>query len=228
MNEVFMTRAIKIYANSTRHSLFITAVGVFMLLICLMLINSYWHEAKLVLIFLTLASGVVLITGITKQIEPKCSFDISPQQLVYLHRCGHWQLPWSEIKYIAPLHSTRGVEQQALPYVGIVINDLVRLADLITPRLANKLLHEQRPLLILAVQHELLKVEDITLRFSPYKTKAGIITGPKGEFLHQCENLKAAFGFHLYIPSSALDRSVEEFSVLLNECRVASASYDDE
>ncbi|QOL24949.1 DUF2982 domain-containing protein [Thalassotalea sp. LPB0316] len=220
-----MTTEIKIFPTSTRHSLFLSALGAVLLLICLLLINAYWQQAKLVLMFLTLASAVVLITGLSKHIEPKCSFNITPDGLTYLHRCGRWQLSWHAIKYIAPLRSTRGVEQQSLPYVGIVLTQLIDISTAITPRLANKLLHEQKPLLILAVQHDLLKVEDITLRFSPYKSAAGTITGPVGEFLHQCESLHKAFGFHLYIPSTALDRSVEDFSALLNQCKTASKNY---
>ncbi|WP_284207580.1 DUF2982 domain-containing protein [Thalassotalea eurytherma] len=223
-----MTQSIKIHSNATRHSLFITVLGCVMLLICLLLSNYLWSEAKLVLIFLTLVSVVVLVTGITKHIEPKCSFEISPQAVVYQHRCGQWQLAWSDIRYIAPVTTSRGIEQQTLPYVGIRLEELDKFAEAITPRLANKLIHEQRPLLILAVQHGLLSVEQITLRFQPYKSAYGLIKGPIAEFLYQSANLQQAFGFHLMIPSTALDRSIEEFSVLLKQCKESAQGYVDE
>ena len=139
--------------------------------------------------------------------------------MVFQHRVGNWQLLWQQIRYIAQLTSTYGIDVQTLPYIGIKLMDKRVLEHSISHRLANRLIHEQRPLLIWALNHQLVTLEESIINFSPYKGEGQIIKGPKAAFLHQVTTLEKAFGFHLFIHQFSLDREMKAFCHLLNQCR---------
>ena len=98
----------------------------------------------------------------------------------------------------------------------------------INPGLANRLIHEQRPLITFAVMNQLLLLEQVQLNFEPYELPSGEnVKGPIAAFLHHTEVLQAAYGYHLYIPDTAIDRELSEFIRLLKQCKSASLDYDD-
>ena len=220
-------KAIHIYPNGNKHRLFLVVLGIFLLAINLMLISSFWQSAKLLLIFTSLAAFVVFISGITKWLEPAFSFTLTPKNLTYHHRCGDYQLLWRDIKHISELEMTVGVERQSLPYIAISLHSLDAIVDTISPRLANKLIHEQKSLLIWCVQRYLVEMEDITMKFEPFKLQDRVITGPIAEFLHHCTTLHQALGYHLVIPTTALDRDTMAFSQLLKQCQISAKQYND-
>ncbi|MEW6982842.1 DUF2982 domain-containing protein [Colwelliaceae bacterium 6471] len=211
---------IAISPSANRHGLFLTLLGIF-LFICFLLISSwYFQQARLVLIFCFLMCLVITVIGLLKQYEPRVSFLITPEHIVHQHKYGQWSIVWPQIKRIGVINETVGLSSRTLPYVGISLNDIKSIADNISPRLASRLIHEQRVLLVYCVGQRLLSVEQSVINFSPFKHSDGTITkGPIAAFLHQSHLLNQVLGYHLYVNASSLDRPLEEFSALLQQCK---------
>lgn len=218
---------INIKAQANHHAIFLLLTGFTLLLITLLVSQHYWHSFKLVLIFIFLVALVVIITGVAKYLQPQFSYFITPQKLEYKHIYGKWQLAWQQIQAIKPIREVYGIDTIDLPYIGIRLVDLEELAQQISPRLANRLIHEQQPLLKFAFVQQLLSLEQIQINFTPFTLESGAeISGPIAAFLHHCKSLQSALGYHLYLPETSMDRELEEFHQLLNQCQRASQHYN--
>lgn len=212
--------------KSKRNGLFLLILGLIFMLICFMLNLAYWHVFKLQLTALMLASFIIVLIGYFKHSEPNISYELTPQIIKYHHRRGEWQINWSDIIRIGEVNAGIQGEKIRLPYLGIRLTSLEPLAKSITPRLANKLIHEQQELIKLAVQNSQLTVQQGAISFSEYKTNFKLFKGPVAAWLQQSENLALAYGYHLYIPEDSFDRSQKEFLSLLKQCQTYSSQYD--
>jgi len=100
------------------------------------------------------------------------------------------------------------------------------LAKQISPRLANRLIHEQKPLLAFAVKQQRLTLEQCQLSFEPFELPSGeLLKGPLAAFFHHCTVLKTAFGYHLFLPETAIDRELIDFHQLLIQCMSSAKRY---
>ena len=79
---------INIKAQASHHAVFLLLVGFVLLLLTLLVSQYYWQAFKLVLIFVFLVSLVVMLTGLTKYLQPQFSYHITPEKLKYLHIYG--------------------------------------------------------------------------------------------------------------------------------------------
>ena len=218
---------IRIKAHTNKHDRFLIVVAALIAGITLFISQLFWQEHKLPLMFSYLTALVFAITGLAKLSEPAFSILLSPEYLSYQHRNGQWQVNWQQIQRFDLVKETIGLEQIELAYVGIKLVDIDMLAKQISPRLANKLIHEQKPLISFAVRYQLIPFERGIICFEPYQLTSGeLIKGPIAAFLHHSKNLHDAFGFHLYLPASSLDRDLAEFNQLLRQCKQHSQSYN--
>lgn len=217
---------INIKAKANHHAVFLILLAVVIFIITLILSQYYWRSQRLILIFIYLLALVILFTGLLKRSEPSVSMILTPRDINYHHRYGNWTLTWQQIQSINTIKEIVGLSTVVLPYVGIRLKSLDSLAEQISPRLANRLIHEQRPLLIFSVQQQLLSFEEIQLNFTPYTLGSGkIIKGPLAAFLHHCQILQKGLGYHLYIPESSTDRELEAFCQLLKQCQHYANNY---
>jgi hypothetical protein len=216
---------INIIARAKHNAYSLALIGMTSLALVLIMMSKYWLEAKLVLILLLLVSLILVFIGITKILEPVSSFSLTPSYLRYQHKYGQWQLPWHDIVDIRQISESVWLEQINLPYVGIRLHQLTALIDNMSPRLASRLIHEHRPLIIFCVQHKLIEFEQGIINFSPFTLEKKAITGPRAAFLHQMMILKGALGYHLYLPESALDRDCQAFCQLLKSCQQNAKNY---
>ena len=219
---------IKIKANANQHAWFLILVGGIMAILTLLLSQHYGQDDRLVFIFLYLQALVIIIIGLFKCSEPKYSFYLTPQGIQYNHRYGTWNIEWQQIQNINIIRETFGLLSVDLPYIGIKLKNITPLADQISPRLANKLIHEQRPLLGFSFKHHLLSLEQTQLNFTSFTLQSGqIIKGPLAAFMHHSQALQSSMGYHLYLPETSIDREVTEFCQLLNQCMAASINYQE-
>lgn len=210
------------------HAFFSLLLGYTLFLITLLLGQYFWQQARLPLILIILVSLVIIFIGIVKLSEPKFSFKLTPAALSYYHRYGQWRLEWQYISYISQLTETYGIDQKSLPYIGIRLTSLTPIVNSISPRLASRLIHEQRPLLAFCIRYQLLTSEQCTINFEPYIAENNrVLKGTVAAFLHHTEILKSALGYHLYLPQTALDREINDFSVLLKQCKNSAITYDN-
>jgi hypothetical protein len=220
-----MTPTILIKPLARHHANFLTLLGGITLLLTLLLCNFFWQQARLPLMLMILIAIVIIFIGILKWSEPQHSFILTPQKLHFAHRYGFWQLNWQQISHINKISETFGIEQYQLAYIGIRLYNLSDLASTISPRLASRLLHEQRPLLAFCLRHQIISADQSIINFTVFNDNNGNqVSGPIAAFLHHCELLNKALGYHLYLPESALDREINEFISLLKSCKNNSIS----
>jgi len=218
--------AINIKAQSSHHALFLMILAGTFALFTLVFSQDYWPRFNLVLIFIYLSTLVTFITGLAKYLQPQYSLCLDPKGIKYQHSYGHWQINWQQIERISLINETIGLTQIQLPYIGIRLTHLTDLAKQISPRLANRLIHEQKPLLALAIKLNLLSMEQSQLNFSPYLLASGeILKGPLAAFLHHSSALHLAFGYHVFLPETAIDRDLDKFCQLLQQCKKSSVTY---
>lgn len=218
---------INIKAQASHHAIFLLLVGFILFLLTLLVSQYYWQPLRLVLIFIFLVALVIMITGVAKYLQPQFSYHITPQKLEYQHIYGKWQLAWQQIQAIKPIREAHGLNTINLPYIGIRLVNLETLAQQISPRLANRLIHEQQPLLKFSFVQQLLSLEEIQINFTPFSLQSGLeIKGPIAAFLHHCQSLQSALGYHLYLPETSMDRELNEFHQLLKQCQNTSQYYD--
>jgi len=220
---------INIRAHANKHALFLMSLGMVLFFIVLLISQFYWQEFQSILIFCYLTTFIISLSGIVKRLEPYFSFTLSPEKIIYHHRYGQWQLDWHQIKRVAIVKETVGLETIELPYIGIKLHNIELLATQISPRLANRLIHEQKPLISFAIRYNLMTLSQGVICFDSYKlTHGNMISGPLAAFLYHCEALESAFGYQLFIPTTSLDRELSSFCALLFQCKDASSDYQDD
>ena len=218
---------INIKAQANHHAIFLMLLGFTLLMVTLLVSQHYWHTIKLILMFIFLVSLVVIITGVAKYFQPQFSYHITPKKLKYQHIYGNWQLSWQQIQSMNPIREVSGINTISLPYIGIRLVNLETLAQQISPRLANRLIHEQQPLLKFAFIQQALSLEQIQINFTPFTLHSGLkVSGPIGAFLHHCQSLQSALGYHLYLPEASMDRELNDFHQLLRQCQHTSQYYN--
>ena len=181
---------INIKAKANQHGVFLMLLAVVIFFCTLVVSEYYWRSHHLIMVFFYLLAIVIFFTGVLKRSEPEISFEISPQYLQYNHRQGKWTLTWQQIHNINTIREVVGLATIELTYIGIKLKNIEDVAAQISPRLANRLIHEQRPLLSFALVNQLLTLEDTQLNFEPYVlSSGGLVKGPIAAFLHHCQTL---------------------------------------
>ena len=219
-----MNTVIDIKPNSKRNQLFTLWLGAGLLFLSVLLNSLYFEQAKFVLLFLTFIAIVTLFIGVLKRNEPNISYSISKEKITYHHRCGELNLYWQNIERIATITSEVNIEAIQLPFVAIKLKDINKLVNNVSARLANRLIHEQKTLIALAVKNGYLSIEKAIINFDAYEYKDSngqtkTIKGPIAAWLHRCEALHQAYGFHIFLPEDSIDRELAQFVVLLTDCQ---------
>lgn len=220
--------AIKIKAIAKHHNLFLMTIGISLLMLVLAVSAHLWQEYRLVLMFCALTSLVIFFVGVVKRLEPHYSVVLSKESICYQHKYGNWTIEWKNIQRIGEVLIDIGIEKRQLPYVGIKLKSEMAISDSISLRLASRLPHEQRPLTTIAITQSLTTLEKAQISFEPYKLASNeSIKGPKAFFMHHTNMLQHAYGYHLFLPASALDRGIADFITLLRECKSHADTYPE-
>ena len=180
-------------------------------------------------------SGVLLLLGIGKLIEPPVSLAITPEHITYLHRRGSWQISWDNIiRYDVPRVS-RLLDLEDAPFLGFRLHDIDEVLQSISPRLASALLFEQRQLLTMALRHQRPDKSDYSEYFEipdKYVSPEGIVyKGLIASFAVRMQQVRELLGYDLYVSATALDRDVYEFIAHLQKLQASrneAASQSDD
>jgi len=195
------------------------ALGGILILISMCLNLLYWDEYKIQLMMIFLACSIVFLAGILKHSEPDISYELTRKQLCFYHRTGNWKINWQDIARLDQPSANNIFEKISLPYVGIKLKDIALIADNISPRLANKLIHEQRELLILAAKNNEIKLDSGLISFEPFTLNKKTYKGPIAAWLFRTEQLNQVYGYHLFLPETGFDRDLDDFLNLLKQCK---------
>ena len=177
------------------------------------------NPAPLVGYFWLIASLCALLIGLVKQFEPEQALRLGAQTLTYVHKYGQWSLPWQAIQRVGQPRVLQGLEHQTLSYVAIRLKDPHSIIGHITPRLANRLMLQQRPLLLLAEQscptgqcYSASMLEDDEYRLPDGRRLHGL----QAMFAHRQRKLREALGYDLFIETQDLAMPAERVIALLN------------
>lgn len=170
-------------------------------------------------------SGILLLLGVGKLIEPSVSLVITPEHIRYLHRRGSWQISWDNIiRYDVP-RINRVLELEDAPFIGFRLYNVDEVLQSISPRLASALLFDQRQLLIMALRHERPDEADYSKYFDipdRYVSPAGTVyKGLIASFGLRMEQLRDLLGYDLYVSAMALDREIYEFKAHLQKLQAS-------
>jgi hypothetical protein len=212
---------IEIRAGAKRNGFTTFLLGSIGLLLSLSLAAILPTQFQVSAIFLISASIVAMVIGWFKIREPHYSIQLSKQRIHYQHRHGSWKLSWSNVQRVGVPKVHNGLEHKPLAMVGIRLRDYRPLLKSISPRLATNLLMEQRPLL-------LQNKEDCAtgtcysqslIESDRYKDVQGNIhKGITAMLANRMTTLRKQLGYDLFISSGELDRTTEDFVVLMNNC----------
>ncbi|MDN3378849.1 MULTISPECIES: DUF2982 domain-containing protein [unclassified Pseudoalteromonas] len=214
---------LKLRAQGASHGIETLLVGAFGV-VFIMLFNQLRPGAiSIIEIFLVSLCLAAVFVGFLKTQEPFYSLIISEQLLTYHHKYGFWSLNRENVHHSGIPKVEHGVEYLELNAVGIMLNDRDEFLMHISPRLAGKLLIEQRHLFMQVVQKHCKNgncpsewlVED-----SFYTSLNGHnFNGLIAMFANRMRHLQQLTGYDLLLPASVLDRSIWDFSHNLNRWR---------
>ncbi|WP_018693540.1 DUF2982 domain-containing protein [Algicola sagamiensis] len=179
-------------------------------------------------LFITLICIALSAFGFLKLNEPRYSITMNDKGFCYHHRLGKWRIDWVELMHIGVPEVASGFETQTLSFIGIRIRDPALLVQQPSLRFLVKVMTEQRPLLIQAAKaleiptHEL---EDFFFEPPSFVYEGNKYAGVIGQFLCRCDKLRAAFGFDLYIPVSALDKEGLQFCKEVRQLKLQWLAY---
>ncbi|MCK7459090.1 DUF2982 domain-containing protein [Idiomarina aminovorans] len=176
-------------------------------------------------VILGAASGILMLLGIGKIIEPPISLVITPEGIRYLHRRGQWNIRWENIiRYDVP-RVNRLLELEDAPYLGFRLYHVEEVLNDISPRLASALLFEQRQLLTMALRHQAPDRQDYTAYFdipdSYISPNGTVYKGLIGVFGKRMEQMRELLGYDLYVSESALDRDIYDFKAHLQKLQAS-------
>lgn len=199
------------------------AVLLFALLVFLHLVRDDIPIAISVVLGAT--SGIFLLLGIGKVIEPPVSLTITEEGIRYFHRRGQWKVRWENIiRYDVP-RVNRVMELEDAPFLGFRLHHIEEVLDDISPRLASALLFEQRQLLTMALRHQAPEREDYTPYFdipdSYISPNGTVYKGLIGVFGKRMEQMRELLGYDLYVSANALDRDIYDFKAHLQKLQAS-------
>lgn len=173
-------------------------------------------------------SGIFLLLGVGKVIEPPVSLVITEEGIRYLHRRGQWQIRWENIiRYDVP-RVNRVLELEDAPFLGFRLYQVEEVLDDISPRLASALLFEQRQLLTMALRHQAPDREDYTPYFdipdSYISPNGTVYKGLIGVFGKRMEQMRELLGYDLYVSANALDRDIYDFKAHLQKLQTSRSA----
>ena len=143
---------LKLRSQGSKNGIEILLVGAFGL-VFIMLVNLLRPDVISIFeIFLVSVSLVAIFIGFLKTQEPFYSLIITERLLTYHHKYGSWSLNRENFHHSGIPKVEQGLEYLELNAVGIKLNDTDDFLMDISPRLAGKLLIEQRHLFMQVVQ----------------------------------------------------------------------------
>ncbi|MED7773059.1 DUF2982 domain-containing protein [Aeromonas dhakensis] len=171
---------------------------------------------------------MMIFIGSLKLVEPHFSLSLCHDCLQYHHKYGGWILKWRNIQRIDQPRIHLGWDLVPLPYIGLKIKDYDDFLTLITPRLAVRLLTEQRGVLLQALRSE--QPECIgggcgdpfqgegLLEESHFRSPSGQrYEGGIAMLANRMTRLRDLLGYDLLVPDNSLDRDPAEFVRLLHQ-----------
>lgn len=221
-----MNDVIEIHNAAKRNVIFSGVLGIATL--CVGTLALVWLPATLYLIgilFVCIAM-VAFVIAWGKYQQPEHSFILTKSDIVFQQKQGFWKISWHNIQRVDIPVIDLGANKEVLDMIGIKLKDYPSLLEAISPRLMSSILMEQRSLLF----YELSTTNDNCssgkcdatnlLENDYFKSDNGTeYKGIQAMFANRMQRLRLQLGFDLYVSSTDLEYSAEEFVTLLRQCQ---------
>ena len=211
-------------ANANRYSIEFMLVGGIAIAVIMLFVTLRATPISVLEIALTTTAIMAVILGFLKSREPFYTFQLDNEKITYYHKVGSWGVELNNLSQVGVPVVTDGFEQSELNAVGLKLKNEALFLDALHPRLACKLLIEQRHIFLQAVKMH-CKSGSCPSKWlvEPSEFQAGsgqIYTGLIAMFANRMQNLHTLTGYHLLLPANVLDRDLWHFSNLLNHWRL--------
>jgi len=164
---------------------------------------------------LLLAALTILLIAFRLVQEPELSFTLTFMHIQSHSHAGGWLARWKNIAEIGQATVSYQGWYQPMPWVGIKLKDYEEFLDSICPRIASKILIEQRGLLLVAykrAENPPYEIEDMLFDDSHYVTRSGKTRkGLLAMLANRMKYNREFLGFDFFISEDQLDRPTEDF-----------------
>lgn len=164
---------------------------------------------------LLLAAVTLLIIGIKQAQDPEVSFTLTFMHLQFHSPYGGWLARWRNIAEIGPATVAYQGWHQPIPWVGVRLKEYDEFLESICPRIASKILMEQRALLIMAyrrAEHPPHHIEDMLFDDRHYITRSGhTLKGLLAMLANRMRYNRELLGYDFFISEDLLDRPTDDF-----------------
>lgn len=219
-----MSDILNIRAHASRHGIEFLLVGGIGLTFIMLFNLLRPGEISIIEIFLASSCIAAIFIGYLKTQEPYFSFTFCEDALIYRHKVGYWQLNRENFHHSGIPKVEQGLEYLELNAVGIKLNNIDEFLMQIQPRIAGRLLIEQRHLFMQVVQKH-CKNGDCPSKWLIEDTQ---YTAPSGQrykgliamFANRTQHLGQLTGYDLLLPANVLDTDIWQFSAYLNRWKL--------
>ncbi|WP_413110497.1 DUF2982 domain-containing protein [Thaumasiovibrio sp. DFM-14] len=150
-----------------------------------------------------LVSCIFILSFIYMRLRrPRVALSLTPMHIQLHHPAGGYAVRWRDIQAIEQLSLEKEGWHQPLPWVSIKLNNTDRLLQSICPRLASRLMIEQRVLLVMAYKsgrRGQVPIEDMLFDDTPYTTNGITYTGLMAIFANRLKYNRELLGGELLI-----------------------------
>ncbi|MDX2126779.1 MAG: DUF2982 domain-containing protein [Aeromonas hydrophila] len=211
-----------------KNGLTLVLLGIIVTIAMIFILFLFGEQPLIPLVSGLLAGLMMIFIGSLKLIEPHFSLSLCHDCLQYHHKYGGWILKWRNIQRIDQPRIHLGWDLVPLPYIGLKIKDYDDFLTLITPRLAVRLLTEQRSVLLQALHSEQPACSSGgcacafqgagLLEESHFRSPSGQrYEGVIAMLANRMTRLRELLGYDLLVPDNSLDRDPVEFVRLLHQ-----------
>lgn len=194
-----------------------------LLIILVVYLNFKEAPTNMIELYFIFVCLVGLYIGFVKSKDPFVYLQLNENFIEYFHKFGEWKLSYLNIQRLGIPKVSRGLEHKDLSYIGLSINDYDEFLGQLHPRIAGKLLIEQRPLIRLALSQDCPDgacPSDFVFDDNVFKSPSGAqYSGLIAMFANRMVKLKVLLGYELFIPLMGIEEDQNQILLLLKSTK---------
>ncbi|AXT31497.1 DUF2982 domain-containing protein [Pseudoalteromonas tunicata] len=217
-----------IQASSNKHGVETFLVSSLALLILMLAIKLKPGTILIAEIMLISACLVGMLIGYFKMTEPRFSLVFYQDQLEFHHKYGCWELTRENLAVAGIPSIGDELLNKPLNCVGLKVKDYDSFLQQLAPRLAARILIEQRHLLRESLREKYQQIQDVEsflVENTDFCSQKGqVYSGLIAMFANRMINLRQLIGYDLLIPLNMLDRNADQFVYLIHRWQLNAES----
>ena len=212
-----MQQKLKISAKAHKYGGEFLVAGGIIFIATLLIVKLKPEPVTLFDLAVLIAALFAMLLGYLKLSEPRYNLVLSKNAITFIHRYGKVRIARKNIVSIGQVSIADNGQSLDLPCLGLKLKTLPALISRVPPRLAYKLIVEQRNWLMagIKIKWPMGNVPDDWL-IEPHEYRVKFATnGLLAMLSHRLEHFEQLYGFHFLISYNYFDRSEDEFNNLL-------------